>query len=268
MTERPPAGHSLPRPLTMLRAQAATELRLTLRRGESVLVTVLLPALLLVFFSTVPLLPNAPAAPAAPSPGSIPPVQLVFPAVLALAVMSTAMVSLGIATAFERQYGVLKRLGGTPLSRPALLGAKALAVLAVEGLQLVLLTAIALLLGWRPPPAGAPPVVLVPLALLLGTAAFGGLGLWMAGSWRAEAVLAGANGLYLVLLLLGGILVPPEALPGPLGPLATLLPSGALASVLRGALAPGPGPSYPALLVLTLWALATPLLAARTFRWE
>ncbi|HEX2514352.1 MAG TPA: hypothetical protein VH257_06570, partial [Chloroflexota bacterium] len=99
MTERPPAGHSLPRPLTMLRAQAATELRLTLRRGESVLVTVLLPALLLVFFSTVPLLPNAPAAPAAPSPGSIPPVQLVFPAVLALAVMSTAMVSLGIATA-------------------------------------------------------------------------------------------------------------------------------------------------------------------------
>jgi ABC-2 type transport system permease protein len=249
----------------MLRAQTATELRLTLRRGESVLVTVLLPALLLVFFSTVPLLPDLPGP---PSPSSAPPVQRVFPAVLALAVMSTAMVSLGIATAFERQYGVLKRLGGTPLSRPALLGAKVLAVLAVEALQLVLLTAIALLLGWRPPPEGAAPVLLVPLALLLGTAAFGGLGLWMAGSWRAEAVLAGANGLYLVLLLLGGILVPPEALPGPLGPLAALLPSGALAAVLRRALAPGTAPPGLALFVLALWALATPVLAARTFRWE
>jgi ABC-2 type transport system permease protein len=255
----------------MLRAQTATELRLTLRRGESVLVTVLFPALLLLFFSTVPLLP-------APAQGD--PVQGVFPAVLALAVMSTAMVSLGIATAFERQYGVLKRLGGTPLSRPALLGAKVLSVLAVEVLQLTLLTAIAVLLGWRPPPDGAPRVLLVPLALLLGTAAFGGIGLWMAGSWRAEAVLAGANGLYLVLLLLGGILVPPEALPGPLGPLATLLPSGALATVLRWALTagapgmpelpgiPGAGPPLLAWLVLALWALATPLLAARTFRWE
>jgi ABC-2 type transport system permease protein len=271
MSESPPAAPSLPRPLTMLRAQTATELRLTLRRGESVLVTVLLPALLLLFFSTVPLLPS-------PILGE--PVQGVFPAVLALAVMSTAMVSLGIATAFERQYGVLKRLGGTPLSRPALLGAKVLSVLAVEVLQLTLLTVIAVLLGWRPPPDGAARAVLVPLALLLGTAAFGGVGLWMAGSWRAEAVLAGANGLYLVMLLLGGILVPPQALPGPLGPLATLLPSGALATVLRWALGSGmtevpgmpgtlvTGPLLLAWLVLALWALATPLLAARTFRWE
>jgi ABC-2 type transport system permease protein len=244
----------------MLGAQTAMELRLTRRRGESVLVTVLLPALLLVFFSTVPLLAGDPGEP---------PVRAVYPAVLAVAVMSTAMVSLGIATAFERQYGVLKRLGGSPLPRPALVGAKVLSVLVVEVFQVLLLTALALALGWRPPPGGAS-LPLAVLALVLGTAAFGGLGLWMAGSWRAEAALAGANGLYLVLLLLGGVFVPPDRLPWPIGPVAALLPSAALAGVLRFALSVGEGPQRvgPDLLVLGLWAVGACALAALTFKWE
>jgi ABC-2 type transport system permease protein len=246
----------------MLGAQTAMELRLTRRRGESVLVTVLLPALLLVFFSTVPLLAWVPGEP---------PVWAVYPGVLAVAVMSTAMVSLGIATAFERQYGVLKRLGGSPLPRPALVGAKVISVLVVEVFQVVLLTALALVLGWRPPAAGAS-LPLALLALVLGTVAFGGLGLWMAGSWRAEAALAGANGLYLILLFLGGVFVPPDRLPWPIGPGAALLPSAALAGVLRFALSVGAGSQSAGagleLLVLGLWAVGACVLAVVTFKWE
>jgi ABC-2 type transport system permease protein len=252
----------------MLMAQTAVELRLTLRRGESVLVTVVFPVLLLLFFGTVPILPVV---------AGEGPVATLYPGILALAVMSSAMVSLGIATAFERQYGVLKRLGGSPLPRPALLGAKILSVLAVEALQVVLLTSTAVLLGWPPSGAapGAPRLLLAAIGLLLGTAAFGGLGLWMAGSWRAEAALAGANGLYLVLLLLGGLLVPVDRLPGPLAPLAAVLPSAALAGVLRAALTGpsvpgpgGPGTLVTELLVLGLWAVLAPALAAFTFKWE
>ena len=127
----------------------------------------------------------------------------------------------------------------------------------------MILGAIGAALGWRP--AGNPS--LAALAWLLGTAAFGGLGLWMAGSWRAEAALAGANGLYLVLLLLGGIFVPISRLPGALAAVAELLPSAALADVLRAALLPG-SPLGFALPVLIVWAVAAPTLAALTFRWE
>jgi ABC-2 type transport system permease protein len=239
----------------MLLAQAAMELRLSLRRGESVLITVVVPALLLVFFATVVVLP--------PAASGVSTVDGLMPGVLALAVMSTAMVSLGIATAFERQYGVLKRLGGSPLPRPVLLAAKILAVAAVELIQVVILSVIGLALGWHPEGS----LALAALAWLLGSAAFGGLGLWMAGSWRAEAALAGANGLYLVLLLLGGIFVPVSRLPGGLATLAELLPSAALADVFRAALLPG-SRVWPALLILVAWAIAAPALAAVTFKWE
>ncbi|MDQ3702358.1 MAG: ABC transporter permease [Chloroflexota bacterium] len=252
-------------PLAMLRAQTTLELRLTLRRGESVLVTLIIPVLLLVFFSTV----AVGGQPTLPGVAAARPLDALLPGILALAVMSTAMVSLGIATAFERQYGVLKRLGGSPLPRPVLLGAKILSVLALELAQVLLLVGVAAALGWRP--VGGPLLfALAAVALLLGTAAFGGLGLWMAGSWRAEATLAGTNGLYLVLLLLGGIVVPAANLPAPLDAVAALLPSSALAGVLRFALNWTPGPHSVILdfTLLCLWAVFAPLLAARTFRWE
>jgi len=240
----------------MLLAQTAMELRLTLRRGESVLITLVVPALLLVFFASVAVLP-------APSGGGMA-LDSLMPGVLALAIMSSAMVSLGIATAFERQYGVLKRLGGSPLPRTVLLAAKLLAVAAVEVVQVVILVAIGLALGWHP----AGNAALAAVAWLLGSAAFGGLGLWMAGAWRAEAALAGANGLYLVLLLLGGIFVPVTSLPGPLSVAAGWLPSAALSGVLRAALVPVSGGDWLALSVLAAWAILAPALAALTFRWE
>ena len=234
-------------------AQTGVELALTLRRGESVLLSLGIPVLLLVFFSFVEVLPT----------GTDGPIDFLAPGVLALAVMSTAMVGLGIATGFERQYGVLKRLGSTPLGRPALLSAKTLAILAVEVLQVAVLVAVSLALGWRP--SGS--IAAISLAMLLATVAFAGLGLLMAGRLRGEAVLAAANGLYLVLLLLGGMVIPVGELPGALRTVARALPAAALSDVLHAAstAAAVPGRAW---VVLAAWAVAAPLAAAATFRWE
>lgn len=234
-------------------AQTRVELALTLRRGESVLLSLGIPVLLLVFFSVVDVLPT----------GTDDPVDFLAPGVLALAVMSTAMVGLGIATGFERQYGVLKRLGSTPLGRPALLAAKTLAILAVEVLQVAVLAGVALALGWRP--SGS--VVANVAAMLLATVGFAGLGMLMAGRLRGEAVLAAANGLYLVLLLLGGMVIPLAELPGPLRAVSRALPAAALSDVLHAASNAGAVPGR-AWLVLAAWAVAAPVAAAVTFRWE
>lgn len=239
-----------------LRAQTGMEVALTLRRGESVLLTLLIPVALLVFFSSVDVLP-LPA-------GVDEPVDFLAPGVLALAVLSTAMVGLGIATGFERSYGVIVRLGTTPLGRPTLLAAKTLAVLAVEVVQAVVLVLVAVALGWRP---GGNPVLAV-IAVLLATSAFAGLGLLLAGTLRAEITLAAANGLYVVLLLLGGMVVPVEELPGALRAVAELLPTAALADILTGSLASPVDVPGRAWLVLAVWAIVTPILAARWFRWE
>ena len=232
------------------------ETLLTLRRGESVLLSLGIPVLLLGFFSTVDVLPT----------GTGDAVDFLAPGVLALAVMSTAMVGLGIATAFERQYGVLKRLGSTPLGRPALVGAKAVAVLAVEAVQALVLVAVALLLGWRPS-GGAAALAQAVVAGALATLAFAGVGLTMAGRMRAEMVLAAANGLYLVLLLLGGMVVPVERLPEALAAMARLLPAAALSDVLHAAFSAG-APPVEAWVVLTAWGLMAPLVASLTFRWD
>lgn len=240
--------------MTMVLAQARVELALTLRRGESVLLSLGIPVILLAFFSAVDVLPTDRRHP----------VDFLAPGVLALAIMSTAMVGLGIATGFERQYGVLKRLGSTPLGRPALLAAKTLAILAVEIVQVVVLVVVAGVLGWHP--SGS--VGLAVVAMLLATVGFAGLGLLMAGTMRGEMVLAAANGLYLVLLLLGGMVVPLSKLPSGLRAVARVLPAAALSDALHGAFdAAGHVPGR-AWAVLVAWAVLAPLAAAATFRWE
>ncbi|HWC37310.1 MAG TPA: ABC transporter permease, partial [Acidimicrobiales bacterium] len=186
------------------------------------------------------------------------------PGILALAAMSTAMVSLGIATAFERSYGVLKRLGTTPLGRPSLLAAKITAIVLVEVVQVAILVPVALGLGWDPHGDVVPGMV----AFFAATVAFAGLGLLMAGALRAEVTLAAANGLYLVLLLLGGMIVPLSKLPGGLADAARLLPAAALSDSLFHALGVGGGVPLEAWLVLLVWAVVTPVAAALTFRWE
>jgi ABC-2 type transport system permease protein len=184
--------------------------------------------------------------------------------VLALAVMSTAFTGQAIATGFERRYGVLKRLGATPLSRAGLLLAKTMAVLVVEAIQVVVISVVALALGWSP--TGNP--LWAVLLLLAGTAAFSGLGLLMAGTLRAEATLAGANLVYLVLLGLGGVVIPLADFPDGLQGVLKLLPITALTGGMRSVLADGAGLPIGPLLVLVAWAAAMLTLASRTFKWE
>lgn len=236
-------------------AQATMELRLTARRGENVLVTVILPAVVLVFFASVGVVPISAGRP----------VDFLLPGSLALAVIATSLVNLGISTAYERSYGVLKRLGGSPLTRTGLLTAKIAAVLVVELGQIVLLITIAVFaLGWSPV-AGANPAGLA-VVTLLGTLAFAGAGLLMAGALRAEATLALANALFIVALLLGGIILPLDHLPGPLAAVAGLLPAAALSDAFRAAL--GSGEVARPLAILVAWGAGSVALTARTFRWE
>lgn len=242
-----------------LTSQIRAEIQILARNGEQLLLTLIIPVMLLVFFSVVEVLPTG-------DPTVFKdPVDFLTPGILALAVMSSAMVSLGIATGFERGYHVLKRLGVTPLGRPRWLVAKVLTVLAVQILQMTVLLGVALILGWRPESARW---LLALGAIGAGSAAFVGVGLTLAGRLRAELNLALQNALFLVFLLLGGMVIPFEDLPGPLADVARLLPSGALADVLRDALVGGadqPGTSW---IVLGTWAVVAPILAAMTFRWD
>lgn len=200
------------------RAQTRSELLLTLRRGESVLLTFLIPIVILGFFSSIDVLPY----------GDGDAVDFLFPGVLALAVMSTAFVSTAIATGFERQMGVLKRLGSTPLTRGGLLWAKTTAIVIIEAIQIAVLVVEGRLLGFR---FDGAQLGLALLAAALATVAFAGLGLLMAGTLPALTTLAAANGTYLLLLLLSGMLFPVDDLPGPLQTVSHVLPSGALAEI-------------------------------------
>jgi ABC-2 type transport system permease protein len=233
----------------------AMELRLGLRRGENMLVTILIPAAVLVFFASVDVLPS----------GSGRPVDFLLPGAIALAVIATGLVSLGIATAYERAYGVLKRLGGSPLTRSNLIIAKIGGVLVVEAFQVALLVAIGLGLGWSPGP-GTSVVLLVPV-IVLGTAVFTGLGLLLAGALRAEVTMALANGLFLGTMLLGGIVVPLDRLPVAVAGIAAWFPGAALADGLRIAFGSA-GDPLPPLAIMGVWSVAAVALAARTFRWE
>jgi ABC-2 type transport system permease protein len=255
------AGTYAPRPgaapfARMVRAQTGLEIRMVLRNGEQLLLTVVIPVLVLVVFGSLELTDIG---------GRSARLDFLVPGVLALAVLSTAFTGLAIGTGFERRYGALKRLGASPLPRAGLLAAKAMAVLAVEALQIVLLCVVALLLGWDAP-GGLTPWLSALLLVVAGTAAFSSLGLLMAGTLRAEATLAAANLVYL-LLLVGGAVVFPARSYGSAGAVLSWLPSGALGSGMRTALIDGAFP-VGALLVLAGWALVGSLLTARTFTWE
>ncbi|QOV47520.1 ABC transporter permease [Streptomyces chromofuscus] len=238
----------------MIAAQAALETRMLLRNGEQLLLTVIIPTLLLVLFSTVDIVDT----------GEGRAVDFLAPGILALAVLSTAFTGQAIATGFERRYGVLKRLASTPLPRWGLMTAKTASVLVVEVLQVILVTVIALALGWSP--QGNPFAVL--LLLVLGTAAFSGLGLLMAGTLKAEATLAAANLVFLLLLVGGGVVVPLERFPDAAQSVLGLLPIAALSDGLRDVLQHGAGMPWGDLAILAGWSVVGLAAAGRFFRWE
>jgi ABC-2 type transport system permease protein len=238
----------------MVLAQAAMEARLMLRNGEQLLLAVVIPVIVLVGGVT--------GAHHVGIHFSHRPVDVFTPGVLALAVMSTSFTSLAIATGFERRYGVIKLLGSSPLPRAGLLAGKVLALLLVEMLQIAVLAVVAAILGWHP--AGG--VVGAVLAVVLGTGAFAALGLFVAGVLRAEATLAAANLIYLLLMAAGAVVLPSSSY-GAFGHVTTWLPSGALGDAMRTALLDG-GVAWRDLGVLLVWCAIGTALTARTFRWE
>ena len=238
----------------MFGSQLRQELTVMARNGEQLLLLLGIPVLLLVFFSQTNVLPT----------DGLANIDFLMPGILSLAIMSTAMVSLGIATGFERSYGVLKRLGTTPLGTKRLVAAKVVATCCIEIAQLLTLVAVGLILGWNPSSINLPSLL---LALVLGTSCFAGLGLIMAGRLRAEVNLAAQNGLYLVLLLLGGILIPNSELPKSIAWLAEVLPSSLLSELLRSIFG-NDELKISDLASLAIWALGACVVAIFSFKWS
>jgi len=237
-------------------AQASFEARAILRNGEQLLVTIIVPVLVLVGLTK--------ATGIAIDTDGLSRVDFFTPGVLALAIMTSSFTSQAIASAFDRRNGVLRLLSTTPLGRGGLLAGKILGVLAVGVVQVVVIATTALLLGWSPDPAG---LLLAVVAWVLGTAAFTSLALLVAGTLRAEAVLAVANLLLLLLAVAGGVIVPADRLPGPMAHIALLLPSGALGDAMRETLWHGSLPAW-SVVVLVGWTAALGWGASRLFRWH
>ncbi len=241
-----------PRLRTLL-AHSVFELRLLLRNGEQLLLALVIPIAALVgltYFTAINL--------------AEPRIGTVTPGIWTLAIMSTAFTSLAISTAFDRRYGVTKRLAAAGVPRGLLLAGKAGAISLVIFGQLVLLSAIALLLGWHPNGH----LLLAALVVVLGAAAFTGLGLLLGGTLRAEAVLALANLIWLALIGVGGVVLPLADAPAWLTVVGKLTPAGALSQGLRDVLADGHAPGLGALAVLVVWALVAWAATVRWFRWQ
>ena len=236
----------------MLLAYARFELRLLLRNPEQLLLVLVIPVGMLLVFGTTTVLPGT---------GSL---DVLVPGILALAIMSSAMTGLGIATGFQRSSRSLKRLGATPLGTRRLVLGKSLATGSVMVMQVAVLGGVGVGIGWRPDPLGVPVAV---VAVALGGAAFAGIGIGVAGVLRAEATLAALNALYLLLLLTGGFILDTAHLPRAVAVIVALSPATALSDALRGSLK-GVAVDSLTWLVLIVWAVAAPLLAARVFQWD
>jgi ABC-2 type transport system permease protein len=240
--------------MKLIMIQLRTELRLMLRNGEQLLLILGIPVFLLVFFGTLDVLPM----------GEGDRLEFLVPGILAVSVISTSMVSLGISTGFQRSYGVFVRLGLTPIGTNRLVAAKALSIGVVEALQMVLVGLIAVIMGWSTTSAG---LAVALIGVPLGTLAFTGIGLALAGRLRAELNLAAQNGLYLVLLLTSGMIIADDSIPSAINGITRWLPAQPLAQILREHLAGNTAP-LGSWLVLGAWGALAPIVAARFFRWS
>jgi ABC-2 type transport system permease protein len=234
----------------MLAAQYGLELKLLLRNGEQLLLTMFIPITLLIGLTLLPL-------------GSFGAnrVAVFIPAIMALAVISTAFTGQAIAVAFDRRYGALKRLGATALPVWGIIAGKTLAVVSVVFLQAILLGGIGLALGWRPNPAG---LLLGAAIIAVGTAAFVAMGLLLGGTLRAEIVLAVANLLWFVFAGLGALTLETGTIPRALTWVARLTPSGALTEALSQATALSI--DWFGITVLAAWGAVAAVAALRWFR--
>lgn len=226
------------------------ETKLLARNGEQLLLALVIPLAILVVGRFVG--------------GRFGDLSVLAPSVLALAIWSSAFTSVAIATGFERRYGVLERLAATPLGKAGLLAGKVLAIVLVVLGQLLILSLVALGLGWRPAFTAVSSVVSAALAVL-ASATFTALALLLAGRLRAEVTLGLANVIYVVLLAGGGLVIPVSRYPSVIRPVLELLPTAALGEGLRAG-ATGHVFGWP-LLVLMVWLAVAGLAAGKGFRW-
>jgi len=233
----------------ILRSQIRMELILTARRGEAVVLAMGVP-LLVLLGAGLTHVTNVPGGDR---------LAYVVPGVLALTVMSTAFTGQAITTGYERSYGVLKRLGASPLSRPGLLFAKTSAVLALIVVQLLVLAAVGVAVGWHLRVGQLLPALGI---TVLATAVYTGLALLLASVLKPETTTGLATLIYVLMLAAGGIMF---AAPGAAG---DVLPLAAHAEALRATLShdqPVPLGSWAGLAV---WAAVCVVAAAKKFRWE
>lgn len=235
--------------------QAAFDLRLLVRNGEQVLLTLVIPIVLLLVLTLTPIV-------SVPTDGAR--VNTALAGVLAVAVLSSAFTSLAISVGFDRRSGSLLMLATTPLSRASILLARSASTLVVVLGQAILLGIVAAALGWRPTVASLLALVVV----VMGALSLGALGFALGGAVRAEATLALANAVFLVLLLAGGTALPLSTLPSPMAAVVQWLPSAALGDALRTVLAGAAGALWIDVAVLVMWGLAGVVVASRTFRWD
>ncbi len=239
---------------TRVRAQARFDAETFLRNGEQLLVSIVLPAMAMLALTLAPF----------PDLGTSRRIDVVAPGILALAILSSAFTAQAIATGFDRRYGVLRLLGVTPLGRSGLLAARVLAVLAIQVIQFVVLGAMALALGWRPDVIGVVPFLVF---WVLGTTTFVAFALLLAGTLRAEATLALANLIWVLMLAVGGVVLPADRMSAPWSQIVAWLPSAALGDGFRQAFATHALPIVP-LLALLVWGGIFAALTARLFRWS
>lgn len=234
-------------------AHAGWELRLNLRNGEQALLTIIIPIVLLVAMCETSFVPSTPG---------LSRVATAYPVVCTVSVIATCFTSLAIATGFERRSGALAFLATTPLRRQGIVLGKAMATIGLSLISLALVTVVAVILGWRPTMASAWAVP----AILLGGLGLASWALFVASAFRAEAVLAIANAIFLLLILLGGVIITSDSMPG--GAVIALLPSAALASALHDSLGAGTTPGPNSFAILAVWAAVGFVLARAKFRWQ
>ncbi|WP_420881014.1 ABC transporter permease [Rhodococcus sp. (in: high G+C Gram-positive bacteria)] len=244
------APHPQPAPpARMLASQTKLELTLLLRNGEQLLITMLIPITLLIGLTLLPI-----------GDFGSDRVDTIVPAVMMVAIMSTAFTGQAIAVGFDRRYGALKRLGATPLPRWGIIAGKSAAVVIVVAMQTLLLGAIGFALGWRPSVLG---LVLGAVVIALGTVTFACMGLLLGGSLRAEIVLALANILWFAMAGIGSVIFADQINDG-VRIAAQIVPSGALAQALEDATAGSI--NLACVGILAAWAAVTGFVATRTFK--
>ena len=245
-------------PLVRVIEQGRYETMAMLRNGEQLMLNIIFPVMALIALRFTGLIDEY-----ANSVG-VSRMDAAVPGVLALCVISTALSGQGIATGFDRRYGVLRFLATTPLGRNGLIMGKCIAVLVVVAIQFTLVAALGYGLGWRPDAIAVSRSI---ITMLMGAGAFTALGLLIAGTVRAEATLAIVNIAWVILAGAGGVVFPFKSFPDWYAGIVAWSPSAALGDALRGNFIQHQWLADPHW-VLIVWTGVIGFVASRKFKWS